>query len=751
MKRISQKFAFFLISLLIIFTLTYSAIPQTTSSATSIEERIESILEKMTIEEKFGQLNQLTALGEWNAEKTSSSITKEQAELVRKGLVGSFLNVVGAQSTREIQRIAVEESRMKIPLIFGYDVIHGLRTIFPMPLAESCTWDPDLLQRSARVAAIESSAAGIHWTFAPMVDIARDPRWGRIMEGSGEDPYLGSLIGAARVKGFQGANLHEKDSILACAKHYAAYGGAEAGRDYNTVDISERTLHEIFLPPFQATVKAGVGSFMTSFNEIGGIPSTANKILLTTILRKNWGFNGFVVSDYTAVAELQQHGIAGSRVEAGILALNAGTDMDMVSEIYLKDLPQALQDNKISTQTVDEAVRRILRAKFQLGLFDDPYRNSDPEREKRFILHPDHRKLAREVAQQSIVLLRNERSLLPIKKNTQTIAVIGPLADNKDELLGGWAAIGKPEDGISVLDSIKKKVSAQTKVEYAKGCELEGECGSTLMEAEQLAARADVAIVVVGEAAAMSAEAASRSNIDLPGKQEELLRAIHKTGKPFVVVLMNGRPLTIPWISENAPAILETWFLGVEAGNAIADVLFGDVNPSGKLTVSFPRNVGQIPIYYNHKNTGRPPGEEKYTSKYLDVPVTPLYPFGFGLSYTTFEYANLQINPKQISGDQEVTITVEVRNAGKREGRETVQLYLHDRVASVTRPVKELKAFQKIKLAAGNKTTVTFKVTPDQLAFYNLEMKRVIEPGMFGVFVGGNSEDVLKGEFELKK
>jgi beta-glucosidase len=705
----------------------------------------------MTIEEKFGQLNQLTALGEWNAEKTSSGITKEQAELVRKGLVGSFLNVVGAESTREIQQIAVEESRMKIPLIFGYDVIHGYRTIFPMPLAESCTWEPDLLQRAARVAAIEASAAGIHWTFAPMVDIARDPRWGRIMEGSGEDPYLGSVIAAARVKGFQGENLHEKDSILACAKHYAAYGGAEAGRDYNTVDLSERALYEMYLPPFHAAVKAGVGSFMTSFNEIAGVPSTANKTLLTTILRKNWGFDGFVVSDYTAVAELQQHGVAGSRVEAGILALNAGTDMDMVSEIYSKDLPQALREKKISVQTVDEAVRRVLRAKFQLGLFDDPFRNCDPEREKRFILHPDHRKLAREVAQQSIVLLKNEKSVLPLDKNTQTIAVIGPLADNQSELLGGWAAIGKPEDGTTVLESIKKKVSPETKVEYVKGCELEGECGPTLTDAEQLAQRADVVIVVVGEAAAMSAEAASRSNINLPGKQEELIRAIHQTGIPFVVVLMNGRPLTIPWISENAPAILETWFLGVEAGNAIADVLFGDVNPSGKLTLSFPRAVGQIPIYYNHKNTGRPPGEEKYTSKYIDVPVTPLYPFGFGLSYTTFEYANLQVNPKQISGDQAVTITVEVRNTGKREGRETVQLYINDRVASVTRPVKELKAFQKINLAAGDKTTVSFRVSPDQLAFYNFEMKRVTEPGMFGVFVGGNSEDVLKGEFELKK
>lgn len=704
----------------------------------------------MTIEEKLGQLNQLSADGEWNSDNTAMGITADQTELVKKGLVGSFLNATGSQTIKEIQRIAVEETRLKIPLLFAYDVIHGYRTIFPIPLAEACTWDPELLQQSAHVAAVEASAAGLHWTFAPMVDIARDPRWGRIMEGSGEDPVLGSRIAAARVKGFQGKHLNDKDSIMACAKHFAGYGAAEAGRDYNTVDISERTLREIYLQPFKGAVDAGVKSVMTSFNEIAGVPSTANKQLVTTILRKEFGFQGFVVSDWTSINELIAHGIAGNRAEAGILALNAGVDMDMVGEIYVKDLPSLVRANQISQKTIDDAVRRVLRVKFELGLFDDPYRNSDLEREKTAILNPDHRALARKIAQKSIVLLKNEKDILPLNKAIGTLAVIGPLADNQKELLGSWNALGKAEDVVTVIEGIRKQVSAQTKIVYAKGCDIQEVCGNDLTEALSLANHADAVIVVVGESAAMSGEAASKVNIDLPGHQQELVNELYKTGKPLVVILMNGRPLTISWMGEKASAILETWFLGIEAGNAIADVLFGDVNPSGKLPITFPQNVGQIPIYYNHKNTGRPMTDDMYTSKYIGSPQTPLYPFGFGLSYTSFVYENLKVSPKQISPNGSLIVSVDVTNTGKVAGEETVQLYIQDKVASVTRPVKELKDFTKINLQPGEKKTVQFTIRPEQVAFYNLDMKWNIEPGMFNVFVGGNSQDVLQSEYELR-
>lgn len=704
----------------------------------------------MTIEEKLGQLNQLSADGEWNSDKTAMGINAEQTKLVKKGLVGSFLNAVGSETTREIQRLAVEETRLRIPLIFAYDVIHGYRTIFPIPLAEACTWDPELLQQTAHAAAVEASASGLHWTFAPMVDIARDPRWGRIMEGSGEDPILGSRIAAARVKGFQGTKLNDRDSIMACAKHFAAYGAAEAGRDYNTVDISERTLRETYLPPFKAAVDAGVKTVMTSFNEIGGTPSTANKTLIARILRKEFGFHGVVVSDWTSINELIMHGVASDRIEAGTLALNAGVDMDMVSEIYTKDLSALVRANRISQKTVDDAVRRVLRAKFELGLFDDPYRNSDIEHEKVTILNPDHRALARKVAQKSIVLLKNEKDILPLNKNIGTLAVIGPLADNQKELLGSWSALGKSEDVITVMEGIRKKASTQTKILYSKGCDIQEKCSADLAEAKQLANQADALVVVIGESAAMSGEAASKVNLDLPGHQEELVRELYQTGKPLIVVLMNGRPLTISWIAEKVPAILETWFLGVEAGNAIADVLFGDINPSGKLPITFPRNVGQIPIYYNHKNTGRPITDDMYTSKYIDSPQTPLYPFGYGLSYSTFAYKNINVNPRQISRTQKLVVSVDVTNTGKVAGEETVQLYVQDKVASVTRPVKELKDFKKIHLEAGKKATVQFTVTPEQLAFYNLDMKWSIEPGKFNVFVGGNSQDVLQSEYELR-
>jgi beta-glucosidase len=738
------------ISLLATAIVLLSSAHASQPNKSTIDQKIDALLAKMIIEEKLGQLNQLSADGEWNADKTAMGITTEQTEQVRKGFVGSFLNATGSQTLREIQRIAVEETRLKIPLLFAYDVIHGYRTIFPIPLAEACTWDPELLQQSAHVAAVEASAAGLHWTFAPMVDIARDPRWGRIMEGSGEDPILGSRIAAARVKGFQGTHLNDRESIMACAKHFAAYGAAEAGRDYNTVDISERTLHEIYLPPFKAAVDAGVKSVMTSFNEIAGVPSTANKTLVTTILRKKFGFQGMVVSDWTSINELIPHGIAANRVEAGTLALNAGVDMDMVSEIYAKDLPALVRSNQISQKTLDDAVRRVLRVKFELGLFDDPYRDSNRERERSTILNADHRALARKVAQKSIVLLKNEKDILPLSKTIGTLAVIGPLADNQKELLGSWSALGKEEDVITVKEGIRKKVSAQTKILYGKGCDIQNGCDANLDEAKSIANQADAVIVVVGESAAMSGEAASKVNIDLPIHQQELVQELYETGKPLIVVLMNGRPLTISVIAEKVPAILETWFLGIEAGNAIADVLFGDVNPSGKLPITFPRNIGQIPIYYNHKNTGRPISDDMYTTKYIDSPQTPLYPFGFGLSYTSVAYENINVSPKQINRNGNVMVSVDVTNTGKVAGEEIVQLYIQDNVASVTRPVKELKDFTKIKLQPGEKSTVHFTLSHEQLAFHNLDMKWTIEPGIFHVFVGGNSQDLLQTEFELK-
>ena len=712
----------------------------------AIQRSVDSLLSMMTLEEKCGQLNQIPA----NWKDGVSYLTDEGKEMVRRGQVGSLLNAAGASSIREIQRLTVEESRLGIPLIIGVDIIHGSRTIFPVPLAEASSWDPELVQKSARVAAVEASAAGIHWTFAPMVDIARDPRWGRIVEGSGEDPYLGSVMAAARVRGFQGTSLADPTSILACAKHFAAYGGAEAGRDYNIVDMSERTLREIYLPPFKAALDAGAGSFMSSFNEIAGVPSTGSKFLMTDVLRGEWGFKGFVVSDWTAIGELIPHGVAANRAEAGALAINAGVDIDMVSKIYMDELPALVRSGKVSPGTVDEAVRRVLRAKFRLGLFTDPYRGASTERERKSILSVDHVKAAREIGQRSIILLKNEESLLPISKQTKTIAVIGPLADNKDEPLGPWHAGGKAADVVTVLEGIKSQVSPQTRVLYVKGCEIEGDSGARFVEATLLAKQADVAIVVLGESERMSGEAASRSNIDLPGVQRELLKQVLSTGTSTVLVLMNGRPLTIAWEAAHTPAILETWFLGVQTGNAIADVLFGDVNPSGKLPVSFPRSVGQVPIYYNYKSTGRPFDElNKYTSKYLDVTNTPLYPFGYGLSYTTFSYSELKLSSQKIPPGSDVSVTIRVTNTGRRKGEEIVQLYVRDVVASVTRPVKELKGFQRVTLDPGQQKTVTFTLKPDQLAFYGLDMKRVVEPGMFKVYVGGNSVDVVESEFEL--
>ncbi len=703
------------------------------------EQNIDSLLARMTLEQKLGQLNQLSV---------DNQPTPEQLELVRKGLVGSFLNLTGAAATRDAQHIAVTESRLRIPLIFGHDVIHGYRTIFPIPLGEAASWDPEAVEAAARVAAREAAAAGVHWTFAPMVDIARDPRWGRIAEGSGEDPYLGSAMAAARVRGFQGADPRAPDAVLATVKHFAAYGGAEGGREYNTVDLSERTLREVYLPPYRAAVEAGAATVMTSFNEIGGIPSTASPWLMTTLLRREWGFRGFVVSDWTAVAELLNHGVAGTRADAGKLALEAGVDMDMVSRIYVNDLPALVRAGRIPMAVVNEAVRRVLRAKAALGLFDDPYHGATPERERAALLAPEHRQLARRVAEEAIVLLKNDAQLLPLGSRVRTVAVIGLLADDKVSALGSWPGRGDPRDAVTPLEGIKARAGSVS-VLYAKGCGITDTATAGFADAVAAAKQADVAVLLLGEAGDMSGEAASRANIDLPGVQPQLLEAIHATGTPIVLVVMSGRPLTIPWAAEHVPAIVESWFLGVETGPALAAVLFGDVSPSGKLPATFPRSVGQIPLYYNHKNTGRPTGPDKYTSKYTDLPVTPLFPFGHGLSYTTFGYSDLRLSAPRIAPAGTLRVSVTVTNTGAREGAEVVQLYVHDEVASVTRPVRTLAGFRRVSLKPGEARTVDFQLTSKELGLYNKDMKFVVEPGKFRVYVGGSSVGGLEAEFEV--
>jgi beta-glucosidase len=711
-------------------------------SAAEIEKRIDALIGQMTLEEKLGQLQQLD--GEANGK-----YRPEHLELARKGLLGSTLNVRGAAQSNELQRVAVEQSRLKIPILFGFDVIHGYRTIFPMPLGETASWDLKAVERAAEIAAAEARAAGVHWTFAPMVDISRDPRWGRVMEGAGEDVFLGSEMARVRVRGFQGADFSAIDRVMACAKHFAAYGAAEAGRDYNTTDMSERVLREVYLPPFKAAIDAGVGSFMTAFNDLNGVPATANPFLLKQTLRDDWKFDGLVVSDYTAVMELMKHGLAADEKEAAMYALNAGTDLEMVSRFYNKHGVELVKSGKVSQKTVDDAVRHILRVKFRLGLFDNPY--ADEAREKATILKEEFRQAAREITAKSFVLLKNERETLPISKTVKSIAVVGALADDKLNQLGEWRGDGRPEDSITVLAGIREKLGSNVNVTYSKGCEAKCETDTGFAEAVAAARNADFTVLVVGETADISGEAASRSNIDLPGKQLDLVKAIHQTGKPYAVVLFNGRPLTINWLAENSPAILEAWLPGTMGGAAVADVLFGDANPSGKLPITFPRNVGQIPIYYNHKSTGRPFLEkEKYTSKYLDVPNTPLYPFGYGLSYTTFNISNLQVGKNQIRPNESVTVSVEVENTGKREGAEVVQLYIKDVASSVTRPVRELKGFERVNLKAGEKRRVTFTLAPNHLGFLDRNMRFTVEPGAFQVFVGNSSEGGLTGQFEVR-
>jgi len=740
--NLNQPFRRLLILFVIFTFLITPASDSYSQRSRDVEKEINALLARMTLEEKLGQLQQLDG----NAD---GSFKAEQPELVRKGLLGSTLNVRGVKNTNELQRIAVEQSRLKIPMIFGFDVIHGYRTIFPISLGEVASWDPVAVQRAASIAAAEARAAGLHWTFAPMVDIARDPRWGRISEGSGEDTYLGSAMARARVLGFQGTDYSANDKVVACAKHWVAYGAAEAGRDYNTTDVSEKTLREVYFPPFKAAVDAGVGTFMSAFNSLNGIPTTANPFTLTDVLRGEWKFDGFVVSDYTSVEELIKHGVAANGAEAAQEALNAGVDMEMVSRLYNQNAAEVLKQRKLTLQTIDESVRRILRIKFRLGLFDKPY--ADETRERSVIFSPANVAAAREIAARSMVLLKNEKDVLPLSKNVSSIALIGPLADSQKDVIGSWSGDGKAEDAVTLLQGLKSKLP-QAKINYVKGCDVGCDRADGFEEAVRAARESDVVILAVGESADMSGEAASRSSLDLPGRQLDLVKAVQAIGKPTVVVLMNGRPLTINWIAENTPAILETWFAGTQAGNAIADVLFGDVNPGGKLPVTFPRAVGQVPLYYNHLNTGRPPDiNNKYTSKYLDVPWTPLFPFGYGLSYTQFKITNLQLSAPRISTNGKLTVSIDVENVGKRAGDEVVQLYIRDVAGSMARPVKELKGFERVTLGPGEKKRVEFMLGPEQLGFYDRKMHFVVEPGEFKVMVGPNSEDLIETSLQVDK
>jgi beta-glucosidase len=751
----------------IIFVLVTACNQVPKNEVSGIDKRVDSLINLMTLEEKIGQLNLPSA----GAFVTGSVESSDIAKKIEQGKVGGLFNIKTVANIREMQKIAVEKSRLKIPLIFGMDVIHGYESVFPIPLGLSCSWDMKLIERSARIAATEASADGINWTFSPMVDISRDPRWGRISEGSGEDPYLGSQIAKAMVTGFQGNDLSANNTIMSCVKHYALYGASEAGRDYNTTDMSHNRMFNEYFPPYKAAVDAGVGSVMASFNEIDGIPATANKWLLTDVLRNQWGFKGFLVSDYTGVSEMINHGI-GDLQTVSARALDAGLDIDMVSEGLLTTLGNSVKEGKITEQQITEACRRILEAKFKLGLFDDPYKYCNDDRAKSEVFNAANRAEARSTATQSFVLLKNTNNVLPIKKSG-TIALVGPLADATENMTGTWSVAARFSESISVLEGLKKAVGTNAKIVYAKGSNLTEdevlENNSTLFgkglhrdkrtaaqlreEAVRIAKGADVIVAAVGEAAEMSGEASSRSSIEIPETQRELIKALLKTGKPVVLVLFTGRPLALAWEEENVPAILNVWFGGSEAGDAIADVVFGDVNPSGKLSTTFPQNVGQVPIYYAHKNTGRPlsgPWFQKFQSNYLDVSNEPLYPFGFGLSYTTFSYSDIKLSASNLTAVDSLVVSVDVTNTGSLEGKEVVQLYIRDVVGSITRPVKELKAFEKISLKAGETKTVKFTLHQNDLSFYNADLNFVAEPGEFHVFVGGNSRDVKQASFMLK-
>ena len=750
--------------------LSYSQKKNKPINNTPKEIFISDLISKMTLEEKLGQLNLPTSVDITTGQVNSSNVAKN----IEQGKVGGLFNIKSIQKIKEVQKIAVEKSRLKIPLLFGMDVIHGYETTFPIPLALSCTWDMNLIKRSAQIAAQEASADGINWTFSPMVDISRDPRWGRVSEGSGEDPYLGSQIAKAMVMGYQGDNLSNNNTILSCVKHFALYGAPEAGREYNTVDMSRIKMYNDYFPPYKAAVDAGVGSVMASFNEIDGIPATGNKWLMTDVLRKQWGFKGFVVTDYTAIMEMEYHGI-GDLQTVSALALKAGIEMDMVSEGFLYTLQKSLKEGKVTIEEIDNAVKLILNAKYDLGLFQDPFKYCDLNRAKTEIFTQSNRAEARKIASESMVLLKNKNQLLPLKKSGK-FALIGPLADAKENMAGTWSVATKQENSISVLAGLKEAVGNNAKILYAKGSNLDYDAaleeratmfGKTLHrdkrtneellnEALTIANQSDIIIAALGESAELSGECSSRTNLEIPQAQKELLQALLKTGKPVVLVLFNGRPLILNQENETVPAILDVWFAGSESGLAIADVLFGNENPSGKLTTTFPRSLGQVPIYYNAKNTGRPLGNkegvfEKFKSNYIDERNEPLFPFGYGLSYTTFEYSNLKVSSTKMLASETLKVTVDITNTGNFDGKEVVQLYIRDLVGTVTRPIKELKGFQKIALKKGKKETVTFEISVEDLKFYNSDLEFVAEPGEFEIFIGKDSNVSTSTKIELVK
>jgi len=784
MKKILKR-----TSLLLISALMSIAAAQAQKSPQDMDRFIDALMKKMTVEEKIGQLN-LPVTGDITTGQAKSS---DVAQKIEKGLVGGLFNLKGVDRILEVQKLAVEKSRLGIPLLFGMDVIHGYETIFPIPLGLSCTWDMAAIEKSARIAAIEASADGISWTFSPMVDISRDPRWGRVSEGSGEDPFLGGAIAQAMVYGYQGANLqdqlHRNDEIMACVKHFALYGAGEAGRDYNTVDMSRNRMFNEFMYPYEAAVEAGVGSVMASFNEIDGIPATGNKWLLSDLLRGQWGFEGFVVTDFTGISEMIEHGV-GDLQTVSALALNAGVDMDMVSEGFVGTLMKSIKEGKVRMGTLNTACRRILEAKYKLGLFDNPYKYCDVNRPKRDIFTKEHRDAARKIAGESFVLLKNAPAtaqplaahssspvtaspVLPLKKQG-TVAVIGPLGNTRSNMPGTWSVAARLNDYPSLYEGLKEMMAGKVNITYAKGSNLIGDAAyeeratmfgrslnrdnrtdqELLDEALKVAAGADVIVAALGESSEMSGESSSRTELDLPDVQHTLLEALLKTGKPVVLTLFTGRPLTLNWEQEHVPAILNVWFGGSEAAYAIGDVLFGDVNPSGKLTMTFPKNVGQIPLFYNHKNTGRPLAAgkwfEKFRSNYLDVDNEPLYPFGYGLSYTTFQYSDIALSTPTLGKDGSVTAVVTVTNTGKHDGAEVVQLYIRDLVGSITRPVRELKGFNKIFLRAGESKTVSFTITRDLLRFYDYDLNYVAEPGDFDIMIGGNSQAVKTAKLTLK-
>ena len=723
----------------------------TNAQRKTIDQKVDSVLQKMTLDEKIGQMNQYSGMWEHTGPITEQGDVLDQ---IRQGKLGSMLNINGVAHTRQLQELAMQ-SRLKIPLLFGQDVIHGFRTTFPIPLGEAASWDMEAIEMSARIAATEAAAAGIHWTFAPMVDIARDPRWGRVMEGAGEDPYLGSLIARARVKGFQGKGLGNLDAMMACAKHFAAYGAAVGGRDYNSVDMSERMLWEVYLPPFKAAAEAGVGTFMNSFNDLNGVPASANAYLQKNILKGQWKFKGFIVSDWGSIGEMIPHGYVKDNYEAAWKAVMAGNDMDMESRSYIHNLSRLVKEGKVPVMVINEAVKRILRKKFELGLFDDPFRFSNAEREQQELNNPAHAMMARNIARKSIVLLKNENHLLPLSKSTSTIAFIGPIVKRVRENLGFWS-IDFPDSNyiVSQWQGVQNRLDNGSQLLYAAGCDIDDTSRAGFAEAIRTAMQADVVILSVGERRDMSGEAKSRSNLHLPGVQEELIKAIYATGKPVIVLINAGRPLVFNWTAEHVPAILYTWWLGSQAGNAIADVLFGDYNPSAKLPISFPRSEGQIPIYYDHFNTGRPATNDSdrfYRSAYTDLSIYPQYEFAYGLSYTAFAYSDLRLNKSKMKANEKITVSCTITNTGKYAGEEIVQLYLRDRVSSLVRPVKELKGFEKILLQPGEARTIQFVIDSDMLSFYDEHLKPIAEPGEFDVMIGASSEDIrLKAMFELR-